>query len=156
MNFNRVILGGRLTRDPELRYTSKGTAVATVGLAVNQSWTDDAGQKREDVLFIDCAAFGRTAEVLKEHSGGKGHTVLVEGRLKLEQWEDKASNQKRSKISMHIERLSLIGDVRTGNGNGDAPPPAPPASQAKEWKPGFSRPAREPADPADPDAKLPF
>ena len=107
-SFNRVILLGNLTRDPELRFTPKGTAIAKFGLAVNRSWSSDAGEKKEEVCFIDCDAFGRTAENLAQYCK-KGATVHVQGRLKLDQWDDKATGQKRSKLGVVAESIQFIG-----------------------------------------------
>ena len=97
-NFNRVILAGNLTRDPELRYTPKGTAIARIGLAINRTWKNEAGETKEEVTFVDVDAFGRQAEVIAQYMK-KGRPLLVEGRLKLDQWEDKNTHQKQSKRS---------------------------------------------------------
>src|SRR6185312_1341782 len=96
-SFNKVIIAGNLTRDPELRYTPKGTAVAKIGLAVNRTWKTETGEQKEEVTFIDVDVFGRQAEVLA-HSMKKGRELLVEGRLKLDSWEDKNTKQKVSKL----------------------------------------------------------
>src|SRR5678816_4951609 len=85
-SFNKVILAGNLTRDPELRYTPKGTAVAKIGLAMNRQWKDETGQQKEEVTFVDVDAFGRQAEVISQYLK-KGRPILVEGRLKLDQWD---------------------------------------------------------------------
>ena len=89
-NFNKVILAGNLTRDPELRYTPQGTAIAKIGVAINEKWTDKEGQKKERTVFVDVDAFGKTAEVIGQYFK-KGRPILIEGRLKLDQWEDKAT-----------------------------------------------------------------
>src|SRR5512138_1837499 len=96
-SFNQVILVGNLTRDPELRYTPKGTAIAEFGLAINRTWKDESGETKEEVTFVDINAFGRQAEVIGQYLK-KGRPVLVEGRLKLDTWEDKQTNQKRSRL----------------------------------------------------------
>src|SRR5947208_9510646 len=93
-SFNKVILLGNLTRDPEVRYTPKGTAVADLGLGVNRTYTADNGEKREEVTFVDVTFWGRTAEVAGEYLK-KGRPVFVEGRLQLDSWDDKTSGQKR-------------------------------------------------------------
>src|SRR6202030_404574 len=96
-SFNKVILMGNLTRDPEVRYTPKGTAVAKIGLAVNHRWTNEAGEKKEEVTFVDVEAWGRQAETIGQYMT-KGKPILIEGRLKLDSWDDKESGQKRSKM----------------------------------------------------------
>ena len=86
-SFNKVILAGNLTRDPELRYTPKGTAIAKLALAVNRRWTGEDGQTREEVTYVDIDAFGKQAEVISQYLR-KGGGLLLEGRLKLDQWDD--------------------------------------------------------------------
>lgn len=135
-SFNQVILLGNLTRDPELKYTPKGTAFATTGLAVNRVYNDDQGNKHEEVTFVDIEFWGRTAEVLNEYCK-KGKQIMVEGRLKLDQWDDKQTGQKRSKIKVVGETLQMLGDPkgerteRGGEYNQEQPPtrrsaPPPP------------------------------
>lgn len=104
-SFNKVILMGNLTRDPQVRYTPSGSAVAEIGLAVNRTWFDKASNSRkEEVTFVDVTLWGRTAEVAGEYLS-KGRPVLIEGRLQLDQWEDKESGQKRSKLRVVGEEL---------------------------------------------------
>ena len=107
-NFNKVILAGNLTRDPEMKYTPKGSAVASFGLAINRQWTTETGEKREEATFIDITAFGKTAEVIGKFFT-KGKPMLMEGRLKLDQWDDKATGAKRSKLGVVLESFSFIG-----------------------------------------------
>ena len=133
-SFNKVILAGNLTRDPELRYTPKGTAVAKIGLAVNRTWTGEDGQKKEEVNFIDVEAWGRQGEVIAQYMK-KGRPLLVEGRLKLDSWEDKTTKQKVSKLKVVLESFSFI-DANRGDAGGGAPSPMP------------SRPAATSAAPA--------
>ena len=106
-SFNRVILAGNLTRDPELRYTPKGTAIARIGLALNRTWKSETGETKEEVTFVDVEAFGRQAEVIGQYMK-KGKPFLVEGRLKLDQWEDKNTHQKQSKLKVVLEGFSFI------------------------------------------------
>jgi single-strand DNA-binding protein len=108
MNFNKLIIGGRLTRDPELRYTPKGSAIAKLGLAVNRKWKTESGEEREEALFVDVDAFGRTAEVIGQHMK-KGREILVEGRLKLDTWDDKNTGQKRSRLGVVLESFQFVG-----------------------------------------------
>jgi single-strand DNA-binding protein len=107
MNLNRVILMGRCTREPELRHTPKGTPVTEVAIAINRIWTEE-GQKREEVTFVDITLWGRLAEVAREYLK-KGRPVFIEGRLQLDTWEDKQTNQKRFRLRVIGERLQLLG-----------------------------------------------
>lgn len=118
-SFNKVILAGNLTRDPELRYTPKGTAVAKIGLALNRQWKDESGQQKEEVTFVDVDAFGRQAEVISQYLK-KGRPILVEGRLKLDQWDDKQTGQKKSRLGVVLESFQFLdsGGVREGGGGG--------------------------------------
>lgn len=126
-SFNKVILAGNLTRDPELRYTPKGTAVAKIGLAVSRNWTNESGEKKEEVSFIDIEAWGRQGEVLAQYMK-KGRPLLVEGRLKLDTWEDKNTKQKVSKLKVVLESFSFI-DTKSGDaGSGTPPAPTRPSS----------------------------
>jgi single-strand DNA-binding protein len=106
-NFNKVIIAGNLTRDPELRYTPKGTAIARIGMAINREWKNESGEKQSEVTFVDIDAFGRQAEVIGQYLK-KGRPLLVEGRLKLDQWEDKNSGQKMSKLKVVLESFSFL------------------------------------------------
>ena len=107
-SFNKVILMGNLTRDPELRYTPKGTAIAKFGLAVNRAWKTETGETKEDVLFIDVEAFSRQAETIGQYLK-KGSPILLEGRLRLDTWDDKQTNQKRTKILVTAENVRFLG-----------------------------------------------
>jgi single-strand DNA-binding protein len=138
-SFNKVILMGNLTRDPELRYTPKGTAIAKIGLAVNRVWTNEAGEKKEDVTFIDVDVFGRTAENVGQYMR-KGRPILVEGRLKLDQWDDKATGAKRSKLGVVAETVQFLGSA-PGAGEGGTPA-APRAARPA----AASAPASEPVE----------
>jgi single-strand DNA-binding protein len=132
-NFNKVILAGNLTRDPELRYTPNGKAIAKFGLAINRNWTTETGEKKEEVTFVDIDSFGRQAEVISQYLK-KGRPVLVEGRLKLDQWDDKQSGQKRSRLGVVLESFSFLDSGNRGEGGApsDAPRsrPAPVAASA--------------------------
>src|SRR5271156_6529266 len=131
-SFNKVILVGNLTRDPELRYTPKGTAVAKIGLAVNRNWTSESGEKKEEVTFVDVDIFGRTAENVAQYMK-KGRPILIEGRLRLDQWDDKQTGQKRSKLGVVGEVVQFLGSPTGGSGGeggggGEAPRRPAPAS----------------------------
>src|SRR5215475_9622479 len=139
-SFNKVILVGNLTRDPELRYTPKGTAIAKIGLAVNRVWTNEAGEKKEEVTFVDVDVFGRTAENVGQYMR-KGRPILIEGRLRLEQWDDKQTGQKRSRLGVVAETVQFLGSANSGDGGGGAAPASRPARPAAS-----AAPASEPAD----------
>jgi single-strand DNA-binding protein len=130
-SFNKVILVGNLTRDPELRYTPKGMAIAKIGLAVNRVWRNEAGETKEDVTFVDVDAFGRQAETLAQYMK-KGSPLLVEGRLKLDQWDDKQTGQKRSKLGVVVEGFQFLGGGTRAEAGGETArrPAAPPAAAA--------------------------
>jgi single-strand DNA-binding protein len=124
-NFNKVILAGNLTRDPELRYTPKGTAVARITLAVNRTYTSsEGGEKKEEVSFVDVDIWGRQAEVISQYMK-KGRPLLVEGRLKQDTWEDKNTKQKQSKLKVVLESFSFIDSNRGDSGGGGTAPEAP-------------------------------
>lgn len=148
-SFNKVILVGNLTRDPELRYTPKGTAVAKIGLAVNRVWTTETGEKKEEVTFVDVDAFGRTAENVAQYMR-KGSPMLVEGRLKLDQWDDKQTGQKRSKMGVVAESVQFLGSPRSAEG---ATAPAAPRAAAA---PAAAAAETAEAEPAPPEDDVPF
>jgi single-strand DNA-binding protein len=139
--YNKVILIGNLTRDPELRYTPKGIAIAKFALAVNRSWTSESGEKKEEVTFVDIDAFSRQAELICQYLK-KGNPLFVEGRLRLDQWDDKQTGQKRSRLGVVLEGFQFIGGgARPEGAVGEAPrrpaaaaptAPAPSAPEAPE------------------------
>lgn len=116
-NYNKVILMGNLTRDPELKRTSTDMAVAQIGMAVNRKYKDKTGEQREETTFVDCEAWGRTAETMAKYLS-KGKPVFIEGRLKFDQWQDKDGNN-RSKIKVVIENFQFIDSK--GNQTSEAP-----------------------------------
>ena len=125
-NFNKVILAGNLTRDPELRYTPKGTAIAKITVAINRSWKTETGETREEVTFVDVDAFARQAEVIGQYFK-KGRPILLEGRLRYETWDDKQTNQKRNKLAVVLESFQFLD---SGRGDSGAPSEAPRARSA--------------------------
>src|SRR6478672_7375620 len=131
-NYNKVILAGNLTRDPELRYTPKGMAIAKLGLAINRTWKNEAGETKEEVTFVDVDAFGRTAEVIGQYLK-KGRPILMEGRLRLDQWDDKQTGQKRSKLGVVLEAFQFMDSGRADGApsEGGRSRPAAAASQAQ-------------------------
>jgi single-strand DNA-binding protein len=149
-SFNKVILLGNLTRDPEVRYTPKGTAVTELGMAVNRVYTAENGEKREEATFVDVTLWGRTAEIAGEYLK-KGRPVFIEGRLQLDTWDDKQSGQKRSKLKVVGEGLQLIGSRPGGAGGGGG-------DEEGAGVPRSSKPAPPPkAAPSGPDDdEIPF
>jgi single-strand DNA-binding protein len=140
-SYNRVVLVGNLTRDPQLSYTPANTAVCKFGIATNRAWKDRDGNTREEVCFIDCTVFGRPAETFNQYMG-KGRQVLVEGRLHLDQWTT-PEGQKRSKHEVVVENFTFLGGGRGGAGDG-----APATASASGSRP-------EDVDPASGD-NIPF
>jgi single-strand DNA-binding protein len=120
-SFNKVILMGNLTRDPEVRYTPAGTAVTDIGLAVNRYWFDkQANERREETTFVDVTLWGRQAEVAGEYLA-KGRPVLIEGRLHLDTWDDRETGQKRSRLKVIGETMQLLGSRSDGGGGAPRP-----------------------------------
>jgi single-strand DNA-binding protein len=117
-SFNKVILMGNLTRDVEIRHTPSNTAVGNFGLAVNRKYKTQSGEQREDVAFIDCEAWGRTAETIAQYMN-KGSSILIDGRLKMEQWDDKNGGGKRSKIVVVVENFQFVGGGSGSSGGGN-------------------------------------
>lgn len=118
-SLNKVFLMGNLTRDPELRVTPKGTPICQFGLAVNRQFKDDSGQTRDETTFVDIEAWGRQGETISKYCT-KGRPLFVEGRLKLDTWDDKTTGQKRSKMRIVLENFQFLGG-REGGGGGGAP-----------------------------------
>jgi single-strand DNA-binding protein len=117
-SFNKVLLMGNLTRDPQLRYLPNSqTAVCEFGLASNRKYKTSSGEDREEVLFVDCTAWGRQGEVINQWCQ-KGKPIFVEGHLKLDTWEDKSGGGKRSKISVVVENFQFIGGRDEAGGGG--------------------------------------
>jgi len=125
-NYNRVILIGNLTRDPQLRYTPNQVAVCDFGLAINRQWSGTDGQKREEVCFVECTVWSRQAETAAKYLT-KGRSLLVEGRLTYQTW-DGPDGKKRSKLEVTVERFQFLG--RPSGGAGEAKPNAQPPQQA--------------------------
>ena len=157
-SYNKVILVGNLTRDPELRHTPSGAAVTDLGLAVNRTWTDrNTNQKNEETTFVDVTCWSRTAEIACEYLR-KGRPVLIEGRLQMDEWSDKETGQKRTKLKVVCDSMQMLGSRDGGGGGGDgggggysAPAPSAPA-------PASSSPAPAPESPLSnpPDDEVPF
>ncbi len=124
-SFNKVIVMGNLTRDPQVKYTPGGTAVTEIGLAVNNTWFDkQSNSRKEEVTFVDVTLWGRTAEIAGEYLA-KGRPVLIEGRLKTDSWDDKETGKKRSRMTVVGENMTMLGSrgdaPAGGGGSGGAP-----------------------------------
>lgn len=150
-SFNKVILMGNLTRDPELRYTPKGTAVARITLAVNRTWKGESGDSKEETSFVDVDAWGRQAEVIAQYMK-KGRPFLVEGRLKQDTWEDKTTHQKQSKLKVVLESFAFVDFKGTDAGG------TPGETSRSRPAPAQTAPASTPAGPdtsAEPEGPPP-
>jgi single-strand DNA-binding protein len=144
-NLNKVMLIGNLTRDPELRVTPKGTAICTFSLAVNRKFRDESGADREEVTYVDIEAWGKSGENISKYCT-KGRPLFVEGRLRLDQWEDKNTKEKRSRMKVVCENFQFLG---SGRGDGGAPG----AGEGGEGR--FSGPQSRPASAPRPAAPAP-
>ena len=110
---NKVIIAGNVTRDPVIRYTPKGTAIAQLGLALNRVWKTESGEQKEEVTFIDVSFFGKQGETVAQYFK-KGAPMIVEGRLRMESWEDKETKAKRQKLVVVGEGFSFCGEAKGG------------------------------------------
>lgn len=153
-NFNKVFLMGNLTRDPEVRYTPKGTAIANLGLAINRVWTTDTGEKKEETTFVDVEVWGKQAETIGQYMS-KGRPIFIEGRLRLDTWDDKETGQKRSKLKVVCEGFQFLGGPK-GNAEFSEQPPhrAPRPARPAPAAPANETPATPP--PAEADDNIPF
>lgn len=153
-NVNKVILIGNLTRDPEVRYTPKGTAVSDIALAVNRiSGGSDGTERREETTYVDVTLWGRQAELAQQYLS-KGRPLYVEGRLQMDTWEDKQTGQKRSRLKVVGENMQFLGGGGGQQGGGYSAPPqqqsAPPqGGQAYQAPPKMQTPPQQSAPPAD-------
>jgi single-strand DNA-binding protein len=118
---NKVLLMGNLTRDPELRVTPKGTPICQFGLAINRTYKMESGETREEVTFVDIEAWGKQGETIAKYCT-KGRPLYVEGRLKLDSWEDKNTKEKRSRMKIVLEQFQFLGDGRGGGGGAGSGP----------------------------------
>lgn len=141
-SFNKVILLGNLTRDPEVRYTQNGAAIAKLGMAVNRKWKDQSGAEKEEVSFIDIDAFGKQAELISQYLK-KGSPLFVEGRIKTDTWDDKDTGKKLSKLKVVLEGFQFVGGGKQDGGD----QPSRPAQRGS---------APKPAQAADDGDQVPF
>jgi single-strand DNA-binding protein len=156
-SYNKVMLIGNLTRDPEVRYTPKGSAVCDIGLAVNRVYTSDSGEKVEEVTFVDVVLWAKMAELAGKYLH-KGRPVFIEGRLQMDSWEDKQTGQKRTRMRVVGEQMQFLGSPQGGDrapaGGGDEEGGSsgggggynrPAARPAQRPAPAQQRPAQRPA-----------
>jgi single-strand DNA-binding protein len=160
-SFNKCLLMGNLTRDPELKFLPSQTAVTEFGVACNRKFRTKEGEDREEVTFVDCTAFGKTAEVISQYMS-KGKPIFIEGRLKFDSWEDKQGGGKRSKLTVVIENFQFVGGREGGeqqhprdDGNQSYPRTRQTVGAGARGKPedAFSGP---PGGVYDKDADIPF
>lgn len=144
-NYNKVILIGNLTRDPEVRYTPKGTAVGSISMAINRRFGSAGEESREETTFVDVTLWGKTAEVAEKYLS-KGRPLFVEGRLQLDTWDDKQTGQKRSKLKVVGENIEFLDSRRDG---GRAEASGGGFSRAESEKPASNEPQFEPEESDD-------
>ena len=151
-NLNKVMLISNLTRDPELRYTPKGTAVADIALAINRVWNNEQNQRQEETTFVDITLWGRQAELAHQYLT-KGRGAYIEGRLQLDTWDDKQTGQKRSKLKVVAESLQFLPDGKGGAGGqipqGGAQSSRPPQQQQNRPQGASAAPAEDYGDEDD-------
>jgi single-strand DNA-binding protein len=143
MNFNKVLLMGNLTRDPQSKYLPSQTPVAEFGLAVNRRYRTQQGEDKEETLFVDCTAFGKQAEVINQYCT-KGKPLFIEGRLKYDSWDDKNGGGKRSKVTVVVENFQFVGGRGDGdaNGNGNGSAAGARSDSEGDQRPWRSNPGR--------------
>lgn len=157
-SFNKVILMGNLTRDPEMRYTTSGTAIANISLAVNRKWYNEARDLQEEVTFVTVDAFGKQAETIGQYFK-KGNPIFLEGRLHQDQWVDKQTGEKRSRLKVVLQNFQFLpsgGQSREGGSppstrrvSADSEPQRPPSKQPQSLPPSaepqrFHQPPNQP------------
>lgn len=138
-SYNKVMIMGNLTRDPEVRYTPKGSAVTDIGIAVNRVYTTENNERREEVTYVDVVLWGRQAEIAGQFLK-RGSGVFIEGRLQMDTWEDKQTGQKRSKIRVVGEVMQFVGGKRDGAEEGGGGYGGGASSGGSGGSGGYSRP----------------
>jgi single-strand DNA-binding protein len=155
-NYNKVILVGNLTRDPQLSYLPSQTPVCEFGIAVNRRWRGANGEQREETCFVDCRLFGKQAETFNQYMS-KGRPVLIEGRLQLDTWEGQ-DGQRRSKHRIFVQNFQFLGSARDAGQAARAAPPVPQPASEPQPQPPQDAPPPEPEPPIDEPAgdNIPF
>jgi single-strand DNA-binding protein len=148
-SLNKVLLMGNLTRDPELRVTPKGTPICQFSLAINRQFKMESGESREEVIYVDVEAWGKQGETIAKYCT-KGRPLYVEGRLRLDQWEDKNTKEKRSRMKVVLEQFQFLGDGRGGAAGGGG---ASHSSPGEFDQTGGSSPERHSPPPRSSSAK---
>ncbi len=164
-SLNKVLLMGNLTRDPELRVTPKGTPICQFSLAINRQFKMESGESREEVIYVDVEAWGKQGETIAKYVT-KGRPLYVEGRLRLDQWEDKNTKEKRSRMKVVLEQFQFLGDSRGGGpgggggGSGEFDQSAPSGGGGSSSPERYSPPPRsggaKPASQENLDEDVPF
>jgi single-strand DNA-binding protein len=155
-SLNKVLLMGNLTRDPELRVTPKGTPICQFSLAINRQFKMESGESREEVIFVDIEAWGKQGETIAKYMT-KGRPLYVEGRLRLDQWEDKNTKEKKSKMKVVLEQFQFLGDSRGGGGAPAASSDVDQtASPEKHSPPAYKAGGAKPASTENLDEDVPF
>jgi single-strand DNA-binding protein len=161
-SLNKVLLMGNLTRDPELRVTPKGTPICQFSLAINRQFKMESGESREEVIYVDVEAWGKQGETIAKYCT-KGRPLFVEGRLRLDQWEDKNTKEKRSRMKVVLEQFQFLGDSRGAGGGGGGGGAAPGGGGEFDQAPSpekYSPPPRaagpKPASQENLDEDVPF
>lgn len=157
-SLNKVMLMGNLTRDPELRVTPKGTPICQFSLAINRQFKMESGESREEVIYVDIEAWGKQGETISKYCT-KGRPLYVEGRLRLDQWEDKNTKEKRSRMKVVLEQFQFLGDSRGAGGGGGAPSGGGEFDQSaapEKYSPPPRTAAPKPASQENLDEDVPF
>jgi single-strand DNA-binding protein len=158
-SLNKVLLMGNLTRDPELRVTPKGTPICQFSLAINRQFKMESGESREEVIYVDIEAWGKQGETISKYCT-KGKPLFVEGRLRLDQWEDKNTKEKRSRMKVVLENFQFLGDSRGGGGGAGASASAEPGvdqtASPEKYSPPPRSSAAKPAAQENLDEDVPF
>lgn len=156
-SLNKVMLMGNLTRDPELRVTPKGTPICQFSLAINRQFKMESGESREEVIYVDVEAWGKQGETIAKYVT-KGRPLYVEGRLRLDQWEDKNTKEKRSRMKVVLEQFQFLGDGRGGGGGGSGggEPGIDQTASPEKYSPPPRSAAPKPAAQENLDEDVPF
>lgn len=155
-SYNKTLLMGHLTRDPELRATPKGTPICQFGLAVNRQFKDESGATKDEVTFIDVEAWGKQAETIAKYCT-KGKPLFIEGRLKLDSWEDKTTGQKRQKLKVVLESFQFVGGGEKSQDGHQASGGQSHGEKTTYTPGGYAEAASgSPASSVNPDDQIPF